>query len=389
LTHSFTKARLVQDVDGCLSTASWSNDRVDLFAVTPDAHIALKFWTGHDWQPFNGLERLPAQVKGCPSVLSWGEGRLDIFYVNETGHNVLHKYFDGGAWGPSWEDAEDIGGDIIALSSASWGINRFDVVGKAPNSSYAHKAWTGESWFPSETDWENFGGNFFSDPAIVSWGPGRLDVVGLDADSGCLFHKYYQGGWSEWEDLGGGPFVGNPVATSWGEGRLDFWAINSDGELLHIYWDGHGYSDWENLGGEFTDTPKVVHWKADRIDIVGRGLSSDIYHIKSFDGSQWQPSVSGWYDLAGPFDSEPALVTKHAASKLLRGWLLDCILTFLADFLYVFGVHDDDVRLQIWSGSDWEPGPSETWSLGQLSTAHSKILIHDDQAQFVLDGIEL
>ncbi|ETS73775.1 hypothetical protein PFICI_14721 [Pestalotiopsis fici W106-1] len=364
-------AKVVLARDTCLSTASWSNERVDLFAVAPDAHIAHKFWTGHDWQPFNGLERLPAEVQGCPSVLSWGEGRLDIFYVNETGNNVLHKYFGGGSWGPSWEDAEDIGGHVVALSSASWGANRFDVVGKTNNGSYTHKAWTGESWFPSKTAWEDLRGNFFSDPATVSWGPGRLDIIGLDANSGSLFHKYYINGWSEWEDLGGGPFVGNPVATSWGEDRLDFWAINSDGELFHTYWDGHSYSDWESLGGEFTDTPKVVHWKPERIDIVGRGLSSDIYHGKSFDGSQWLPSVTGWFDLAGPFDSEPALVSKRDTN-----------------FLYVFGVHDHDVRLQIWSGSDWQPGHSETWSLGQLSSAHSEIRIYNDRDQSVLGGIE-
>ncbi|KAI0148999.1 carbohydrate-binding protein [Pestalotiopsis sp. NC0098] len=356
------KPTAVLAVDACLSAVSWSNDRVDLFAVTPDAYIAHKFWTGHDWQPNDGLERLRARVQGCPSTVSWGEGRLDIFFVNETGKNVLHKYFGGGAWGPSWEDADDIGGEIVAISSASWGADRLDVVGKNTDGSYAHKAWTGESWFPSGLEWEDIGGNFFSNPASVSWGLGRLDIIGLDANSGSLFHKFYHDGWSTWEDLGGGPFIGNPVATSWAEGRLDFWAIDSNGELSHIYWDGHRYSDWENLGGEFTDTPKVVHWKQGRIDIVGRSLDSEIFHLKSFDGSQWQPSVTGWYDLAGPFDSEPALVSKRDSN-----------------FLYVFGEHEQDVRLQIWSGFDWQPGNTETWSLGHLSAAESDILLDDNQ----------
>lgn len=229
---------------------------------------------------------------------------------------MLHRYFDGLSWGPSWEEAENLGGDVETISSSSWAKNRLDIIGKSKNGSYVHKAWTGKGWFPDGLQWEDIGGNFFSNPATVSWGPGRLDIVGFNADNGSLWHKYYHNGWSQWEDLGGGPFVGNPVATSWGKGRLDFWAINSDGELNHLYWDGSQYSSWEVLGGEFTDTPKVVHWKTSRIDIVGKGLSDDKYHLKSYDGSKWNPSEAEWADLAGPFKSEPALEAKHDTSKL-------------------------------------------------------------------------
>lgn len=181
-----------------------------------------------------------------------------------------------------------------------------------------HKAWTGLDWYPKNTDWEDFGGKFFSNPAIVSWGVGRIDIVGLKEDGASLGHKYYQDGWSEWEDLGGGPFVGNPVATSWGENRLDFWAIDSNGVLNHLYWDGQSYSGWEQLGGEFTDTPKVVHWKKNRIDIIGKSLDDEKFHIKSYDGSQWNPSVAGWYDLSGPYQSEPALIAKDGTSKFFE-----------------------------------------------------------------------
>ncbi|KAI1855008.1 hypothetical protein JX265_012363 [Neoarthrinium moseri] len=336
----------------CLSTVSWSNTRVDLFAVNPDASIGHKFWTGWDWQPSNGLERLPSKAAGCPSVTSWGEGRLDVLYINESGNNVLHKYFGGGSWGPSWEGAVDLGGEVEAISSLSWGEDRLDIVGRSDTGSYVHKAWTGQGWYPSGSKWEDFGGYFFSNPATL---------------------KFYHRGWSEWEDLGGGPFVGNPVATSWGKGRLDFWAIDSDGALNHIYWNGKMYSEWEHLGGEYTDTPKVVHWKESHIDIVGKGLSDDKFHVKNFDGSRWNPSKDGWYDLAGPFSSEPALETKHGSS-----------------FLYVLGVNEDDeIRLQIWSGSDWQPGSEETWSLGRLNKPSSEDDFHEHDHQFILGALEL
>jgi hypothetical protein len=311
----------VSAFDRCLSTTSWSNSRVDLFTLNTDFSIGHKFWTGWDWQPSSGLESLIAEASSCPSASSWFEGRLDILYVNATGSNVLHKYFGGGSWGPSWEGAEDLGGEAEALTSNSWGENRLDIVVKAPNGSYLHKAWTGDSWFPQGSDWEDFGGNFFSNPALVSWGEGRLDIIGLSADNASLLHKYYQKDWSGWEDLGGGPFVGNPVATSWEEERLDFWAIDSNGQLNHLFWDGGKWSEWETLGGEFTDTPKVVHWTSDHIDIVGKGLSDDKYYLKSFDGSQWNPSIDGWNPLAGPFASEPALEAKHEESQSKHFWI--------------------------------------------------------------------
>lgn len=152
---------------------------------------------------------------------------------------------------------------------------------------------------------------------MVSWGAGRLDVLGLSAeDDAALLHKYWQQDhWSEWENLGGGPFVQNPVATSWGENRLDFWAIDSEGELNHKYWDGTQWQGWEQLGGSFGDTPKVVHWNESKVDIVGKGLDDEIFYLKSFDGSKWNPSGKSWHKLAGPFVSEPGLLAKQQTSE--------------------------------------------------------------------------
>lgn len=230
--------------------------------------------------------------------------------------------FAGGDWNPSWNTSEDLGGeDITVTASAAWGDNRLDIVGLTTNGSYVHKAWTGDGWYPPSDDssWESLDDNdnftFFSNPAVVSWGEGRLDVIGLSADDGALLHKYYQSGWSKWENLGGGPFIQNPVATSWGEKRLDFWAIDSEGELNHKYWDGTKWKGWEQLGGSFSDTPKVVHWNDSKIDIVGKGLDDEIFYLKSFDGSKWNPSGKDWHKIAGPFASEPGLLAKHETSN--------------------------------------------------------------------------
>jgi hypothetical protein len=355
--------------------------------VALDDSLWHKFYTGWDWQPASGFERIPAPDSACPTVSSWGDGRLDILYVNSTGKNVLHKYYGGGRWGPSWEDVEDLGGHADAVASASWSDNRLDIVARW-NGSYLHKAWTGLGWYPSEKKWESFGGNFSSKPVVVSWGVGRLDIIGISAADGSLHHKYWHEGWSHWENLGGGPFVGTPVATSWGPDRLDFWAIKEDGQLEHLYWDGYGWQGWENLGGHFTDTPKVVHWNASKIDIVGKGRGDHAFHLKSFDGSQWNPDTKGWYELAKPFSSEPSLLSKRGQSKFHS---LPTVITSLtaSDFLYVFGIAEDgSLRMQIWSGYDWQPGSDSTWSLGDASRPYQGGGL-DNRVQEVLGPIEL
>ncbi|CAH0053499.1 unnamed protein product [Clonostachys solani] len=329
-------------IETSFSAVSWGDPRVDVFGVGPDeASLWHKFWTGWDWQPHSGFERVPAAEASPPSTSSWGTGQFDVVYVNASGSNVLHKYFDGG-WGPSWEGVDDLGGNVTFVTSTSWGPGRLDLVGRSGDS-YVFKAWSG-GWHPGDKEWETFGGEFSSDPAISSWGPGRLDVVGI-SKNGALEHLYWQHGLSNWEVLGEGPFHGTPRITSWGENRLDIWALGEGGELNHLFWDGTQYQDWESLGGKFTEIPQVVHWEAGKIDIIGR--DGDTFVLKNFDGFNW----NGWYDLATSFASEPVVLAKRGEN-----------------FLTVLGIDEKGaLRSQIWSGYDWQPGPHETWYLGDLS----------------------
>ncbi|KAI1347191.1 hypothetical protein F5Y01DRAFT_296033 [Xylaria sp. FL0043] len=361
----------------CISAVSWGDPRVDLFGLAPDKSIWHKFYTGYDWQP-EQFERVPSETIDCPSVSSWGYGRLDLVWTSQSDGAVLHKWFGRGSWGPSWENANNLGGsgDVESVETLSWEENRLDIVGNAPNGSVLHKAWTGTDYFPSGSKWENLGGNITGLPSIGSWGKNRLDIVGISAETGSLVHKYWEASaWSDWEDLEGGPFVGKPTVTSWGAERLDLWAVDEDGMLKHKFWDGFMWNGWEKLGGKFTQTPQVVHWAQGKIDIVGKNADDNKYYLKSYDGQKWNPSVAGWYDLSGPYVSEPKLLTKDNGQN----------------FLYLFGIDaQSDLRMQIWSGYEWQPSAKETWPLGNVSKPYpekSDTLLHGNQQ--VLLGAEL
>ncbi len=374
---------------------SWGDPRVDIFGRADDSSLWHKYSNGLHWEPEQAFELIPARHISTPSVSSWGPGRLDIVYVNEREGNVLHKYFGGGQWGPSWDHVEDLGGEsIVSVVSSSWGDERLDLVGLTGYGVYVHKAWTGYDWYPSVSAWEHLGSGFASYPAIGSWGSGRLDIVGITTDSRSIAHKYWHEGWSEWEDLGGGPFTSSPKITSWGVNRFDIWTLDEEGRLNHLFWDGQGYGGWENLGGRFEDTPEVVHWEPGRIDIVGK--TGETYKLKTFDGQQWLPQGSEWYSLGSSFDSEPSVIARRGESKsdsdpsAICLWLITPPLSDTSiDFISVYGVDKGQVlRTQVWAGSHWVPSAQTSWPLGKLPHAgHGRTGEDRGQYQSLLNEI--
>jgi hypothetical protein len=68
-----------------------------------------------------------------------------------------------------------------------------------------HKAWD-NGWSPAGDGWENIGGTFAGTPAVVSWGPGRMDIFAVGQDLG-IWRKVWAQGWlpsvTGWEPLGG------------------------------------------------------------------------------------------------------------------------------------------------------------------------------------------
>jgi hypothetical protein len=53
------------------------------------------------------------------------------------------------------------------------------------------------------------------------------------------------------------------------------------------------------LGGWFTGAPAAVAWGPDRLDVFAVA-SEEMYH-KAWNGSQWEPSLTGWHSLGGQF----------------------------------------------------------------------------------------
>jgi hypothetical protein len=95
-----------------------------------------------------------------------------------------------------------------------------------------------------------------------------------------------------------------PAVVSWGADRLDIFVVNYDRALYHKWWDGNSWrpmmAGWEYQGG-IVDVPTAVSWAPNRLDVFAVGTDLALYH-KWWDGNSWGPSVTDWESLGGTID---------------------------------------------------------------------------------------
>ena len=180
-------------------------------------------------------------------------------------------------------------------AAVSWSNGRIDTFVRGSDDALWHR-WYDGGW----SDWESLGGVLTSGPAVASWAPGRLDVFARGTDN-ALWHRWYDGGWGGWESLGG-VLTSAPSAVSWASGRLDVFARGTDNGLYHIWYDG-GWGGWEGLGGVLNGGPGVSSWGAGRLDVFVRGTDNNLYH-KWYDAG-W----SDWEWQGGVLTADPTAVS--------------------------------------------------------------------------------
>ena len=120
--------------------------------------------TGTGWSQW---EDLGGMLTSAPTVASWSPNRLDVF-ARGLNQALWHIYWNGARWS-AWEN---LGGVLLSAPAAvSWGPNRIDVFTRGRNQAL-YIYWDGVRW----SAWEDLGG-ITSDPTAASWGINRLDVL--------------------------------------------------------------------------------------------------------------------------------------------------------------------------------------------------------------------
>jgi hypothetical protein len=211
---------------------------------------------------------LPVTEAGTRAVVSPNQGRRDVLW--SSGGTLRHQYrLPGGSWGRPL----DLGGSLRSQPAVvSWAPGRFDVFARGTDNRLKWRTWRAGTW----SAWRSLGGVLTSAPTVASWGKGRLDVFVRGADNGLYQRTYASGTWSPWRERGGS-LTSSPAAASWGVGRIDVVARTTGADLMHrSYRTGVGWSAWRNLGGALSSQPAAAAPVSGRLDVFFRAGTGQI-----------------------------------------------------------------------------------------------------------------
>jgi hypothetical protein len=296
---------------GVISAVATRPGTLHLFARGADNTVLYKYFQeGEGWSPSQTeWVSLGGQIQQPPATASWSQDRLDIF-VCGSDRSVWHKWYEGG-WFPSLTGWHCLGGQLLeGPEVVAMGSDSLHLVARGIGDSLLYKSWCQGAWHPSLTDWAAWAGAKTYDRLRISaWGldhlDGHLDLVHRGTDGQAYYMSYdARYGWApNWVCLGG-QIVGPPSSVSWAPGRLDIVVRGLDGAVYHKCWiEGQGWSpsqtEWVSLGGGITGSPTAVSWGPGRLDIVVRGIDGCVYHKYWDDAKGWYPSQTEWESLGG------------------------------------------------------------------------------------------
>ena len=303
-------------------------------ASLPDGHYAFAFGAQDDgWYAdaaasssldLSFVDR-SARPRGDWAV-SWGPGRLDLFGLSPDGL-VLHKAFDGQGWFPGVDGWNPIGDATICRPIAiARKPNWLDVFAVGSDHHLWTKCWNGSQWEPGKGigDWKDLGEHLQATPAVVSWGPERLDLFGRNI-GGALLHKCWsdQAGWwptdsGSWNHFWPSGMVNDPIALSSGPERLELFRHSINDQFAHKSFD-HGIwsppgDGWNGIG-LVTDSPVAcVSVRPGQANIFATGQDGQVW-TKWWDGAGWGPSPTDWQPMGGRVLGVPGCFVGSAENR--------------------------------------------------------------------------
>jgi hypothetical protein len=159
---------------------------------------------------------------------------------------------------------------------------------------------------------------FNSDPAAVSWGSGRIDLVARKSDNNLYLWTYSNGSWSSAASIGApsAKAASSPAITSWGPGRLDVFVRGADNKLYTRTCSTTGtncspssghWNAWTQVSSSATFRGKpaaIAGRSAGIIDVFVHGTDDHLWGVEY--GGSWLPfyqvnlsGTLGWYNYPG------------------------------------------------------------------------------------------
>lgn len=255
---------------------------------------------------------IPIAANANPALETW-LGEAMAMYIRGTGDTILKEWWDAqrGSWftSPSLLGVPGLG-DLSDPAIASWGAFRNDTVVRRGTTVYITSDQT-------QMPWESLGAPTAmaaSSPAITTWGENRLDVV-VRAQDDRLYHKSCSascsgnsGTWSEWLPIEGATVRGKPAIVSRGPGHLDVFAHGMDGRIWTSSWADDRWGSWSALPVTIPlywdpncpdcSSPSAGTRSSSSLDVYVRGADNRLWSASWSETAGWAEFVSRGGDLA-------------------------------------------------------------------------------------------
>src|SRR5262245_47221536 len=192
-----------------------------------------------------------------------------------SSRDAFVRRLNGCLWRHGPRGWQDTGLPMVGVPAVVQGaVNAFDLFYRNPKNQLMHASFQGAGWKS-----EQMPGVIITDPAALSTGKGKIDIVAF----GGNYHPYH---W-RFSDKGASPFelieasrpgFGNPVLVSQDGQQLDIFYRGFDRSLNHVYSAGDpGPWKSEVVGGIMLDFPTAVATPEGTLRAYVRGLNGKLF----------------------------------------------------------------------------------------------------------------
>jgi len=154
-------------------------------------------------------------------------------------------------------------------TAVSWGLGRLDMLGKTQTHDIWHRGFDNGSWDPSyevirpRMDWN-------TNLAVLSRGPESIDVFFVGRDNSTYQKAYNKTDrtWVPHDDFGfslSGNLWSTIDAISWEPRQIDMFSLDGAGKVIHQIWNSTGWYPWTRVAGSggpstYLFAPTALAW---------------------------------------------------------------------------------------------------------------------------------
>lgn len=277
-------------------------DKIALFTVGTDHIIRVRWRIDGEW---GGWTVISGEVIQVPHAVAGTGDCLDMFAVDPK-YSIQHRQWRAGEW-TEWQSMTgEAGGPTLTAPRAVWSTpTRLDIFVLGTNLGIWHKYREGSGW---SDEWSSLGSLWLTPPHVLSRGPGRIDAVAINSQSGLSHARYQDGEWSHWQ-TDDAVSISRPFAVDSGD-KLHVFVLGENRGVYHYTWDKE-WTEPTPLHGTVISPPRAVAWPDGGIDVFVVGQDSAMFR-RAYRGGVWHD----WRPIGGRAFSPPSIIAHDRTVEL-------------------------------------------------------------------------